>query len=231
MSDIIKCCACKDYKQTSDFYANRNSKSGFATRCKNCFFIDRRKYHESNYIHLDGEIWLPITGYEGFFSCSNMGRIRSEERVKIKSNGAISTTFTKILIGATTRKGYSSVYLYREGKGRSFMSHRLVATEFLKKRDESCINVNHIDGVKKNNKISNLEWVTPSENSRHAYRLGLSLPKKGKEHFNAKKVLNTKTMEVFFTIKDAAISLNVSRSSLEHKLKGRHKNNTDLILL
>ena len=81
----------------------------------------------------------------------------------------------------TNRSGYKYVNLARNGKYKSKTVHRLVAEAFLPDFDAS-LSVNHIDGVKTNNRLSNLEMVTPLENAQHAQRLGLTKALCGEEH-------------------------------------------------
>jgi hypothetical protein len=64
------------------------------------------------------------------------------------------------------------VYLYSNGKGMNRKVHRLVATAFLES-DSERDHINHKNGIKDDNRVCNLEWCTPSENTRHAYANGL----------------------------------------------------------
>lgn len=75
------------------------------------------------------------------------------------------------LIGGSTLAGYRSVSLRHAGKQAQKLTHRLVAEAFLP-NPEQLPQVNHIDGDKKNNAVTNLEWVTPSQNMKHAYAIG-----------------------------------------------------------
>ena len=70
------------------------------------------------------------------------------------------------------KNGYHRVYLTIEGKRKSFSVHRLVALAYIP-NPANKPDVNHMDGNKSNNAKSNLEWVTKSENQKHAYRNGL----------------------------------------------------------
>lgn len=72
--------------------------------------------------------------------------------------------------------GYLSVKLWIKGKTKNVQVHRVVAKAFIEnKNNYPC--VNHIDGDKTNNSITNLEWCSYSQNSRHAYKIGLRIPK------------------------------------------------------
>ena len=112
------------------------------------------------------EIWKDIQGYEGLYQVSNYGRIRSFKRMK---NNKEARQF-KLTPNST---GYISVGLRKNGKKILYQVHRLVAESFIP-NPENKPQVNHIDGNKTNNHISNLEWVTASENTQHAYKMGLA---------------------------------------------------------
>ena len=74
--------------------------------------------------------------------------------------------------------GYLRVELRKGKKGKLFLIHRLVLKAFLY---ESNLEVNHIDGIKGNNKLENLEYATSSENQKHAYKIGLQTALKGEK--------------------------------------------------
>ena len=112
------------------------------------------------------EIWLPIPGYEGYYEASNFGNIRSVERhVPVQKPGCKPhTTFkkSKVLLPAKDKKGYERVGLTKNGKTAKV--HRLVAQTFISNPFNKP-EVNHINGVKDDNRVENLEWVTSKENS------------------------------------------------------------------
>ena len=69
-------------------------------------------------------------------------------------------------------RGYITVDLFRDGKRHSFTMHRLVALTFIP-NPNSLPFINHINGIKTDNRIENLEWCTASENSKHSFKIGL----------------------------------------------------------
>ena len=119
------------------------------------------------------EIWKDIEGYEGYYQVSNLGRIKRLERIG-KSDKHMGD---RILSLNQPKSPYLIVRLAVESdnffKDKNFTVHKLVASAFLPKI-EGKNEVNHIDGNKKNNCASNLEWVSRSENMKHAYETGLA---------------------------------------------------------
>jgi len=107
------------------------------------------------------ENWKPIAGYKGIYEISNFGQIK---RVA-KGPGTKPGTIIKPWIRS---EGYSYHDLNKNGKRRHFRTHTLVAKAFIGPPPTKKHQINHIDGNKQNNKVDNLEWVTPSENQRHA---------------------------------------------------------------
>ena len=123
------------------------------------------------------EIWKDIIGYENLYQVSNLGNVKSlcfGARNKRKSN------ITRLLKTNSNNFGYLKVELYKDGKSKIKYVHRLVAEAFIPNPDQKP-QVNHIDGNKANNTLSNLEWVTSSENLSHACKTGLRIsPMHGK---------------------------------------------------
>lgn len=125
-------------------------------------------YYPFGIDNLDGEEWRDIERYEGHYQISNYSRIKSFKNDKI--------TILKPLID---KNGYLQIVFSKNGQHKWFKLHRLVAQAFIP-NPENKPQVNHIDGNKMNNHVSNLEWVSQSENNNHAVNTGLR--KSGGDH-------------------------------------------------
>lgn len=110
------------------------------------------------------ELWRPVVGYEGWYSVSNLGRIRRDRR----GGGSWAGRVLRATVG---NHGYPFVALVKEGIERKRTVHRLVAEAFLGPCPPG-YEVNHRDSDRENPMIDNLEYVTRSENILHAYRHG-----------------------------------------------------------
>lgn len=127
---------------------------------------------------MESEIWKDIPEYEGLYQASNLGRVRSLDRVSIGVRFN-STRKGRILKGRPVRHGYLAIVLY--GKDLSLKNiaiHRVVAITFLDNpENKPC--VNHKNLIKTDNRLENLEWCTHQENMKHAGKNGVMGGTKG----------------------------------------------------
>lgn len=116
----------------------------------------------------------PIPGFEGFYQVTADGRVWSERRTVVRSDGRPMTCGGRWLRTIKHSEGYLSVHVYRGRGMESLLVHRAVALAWLPRpSDDGALEVNHKDGDKARNVDTNLEWVTSGGNKLHAWRSGL----------------------------------------------------------
>src|SRR5438132_404339 len=132
------------------------------------------------------EIWKPVVGYEGLYEVSSLGRVKRVADSFMPSGGVRRKA--PYLLGLhRKRNGYISCLLYGDGVRRDATVHTLVAEAFIGPRPPG-MQVNHRNGIKRDNEDVNLEWCSPKENTAHAHRLGLrkNSKQRGERNGNAK---------------------------------------------
>lgn len=124
------------------------------------------------------EIWKHIEGYEGIYQVSNLGKIKSNERyvrhARYKKD-ALRKKRERILKNIKNGIGYEQVGLRNNEKSKILLVHRLIAKAFIPNPEDKP-QINHKNGIRNDNRLENLEWVTGSENSLHAYSVLKILP-------------------------------------------------------
>lgn len=119
------------------------------------------------------EIWKPVVGYEGLYEVSSYGNVRSLDRVVTKRNGVNHTVVGRVLSERISNKGYRIASIRDAHKQpKTYSVHRLVMEAFCGKRPVGK-EINHIDGNRLNNRLENLEYVTHTENMKHAFENNL----------------------------------------------------------
>jgi hypothetical protein len=160
------------------------------------------------------EIFKDVIGYEGLYKVSNLGNIKSLKFGK-----------EKILKPRVDRVGYLLMGLWENGVCKMFKIHRLVAKAFIDNPNNKP-QVNHINGLKSDNKIENLELVTASENMQHAYKAGLLFNPKGEKHSHS-KLTNEQVLAIrndIRTHQQIAKDCNVSNSLISDIKRGKRWN-------
>ena len=127
------------------------------------------------------EIWKDIKGFEGLYQVSNLGRVKSLERFRKGANGSLVTVKEKIL-KPLIDKGYYQVCLFKQSNRKAYLVHRLVWSAFNGSIPEG-LQVNHINEIKSDNRLSNLNLMTAKENSNW----GTRNERVSKKNINGKK--------------------------------------------
>lgn len=171
------------------------------------------------------EIWKNVEGFDGDYIVSNYGNIISLRQCK---KGKLLTPYNSY--------GYLMVHLFKYPISKRLKVHRVVALAFLS-NPENKPQVNHINGIKHDNRLENLEWNTSFENQRHAVITGLKTGLKGEKcsfyglkgglNFKCKKVINIKTNQIYDCAKDVSDFLKYSHISFIKQLNGYTVNKTD----
>lgn len=116
------------------------------------------------------EIWKDVPGYEGLYEVSNLGRVKSLSRVVLKKGLYPFKSKTKILKPTIDSYGYAKVAFYVDKSKKVFKVHQLVAMAFLNhKPNGHKLVVNHINFIKDDNKLKNIEVITQRENSNRKH--------------------------------------------------------------
>ena len=133
----------------------------------------------------DIEVWKDIQGYEDKYQISSYGRVRSKERTVDRGKYGLLKVHAKDITLRQKENGYFIVGLYSHNKEKNAYVHRLVAQAFIP-NPNNLPTVNHKDGNKKHNFVSNLEWASYSDNNQHAYNHGLTHSNKNNSHMSKK---------------------------------------------
>lgn len=169
------------------------------------------------------EIWLPVVGYEGYYEISNTGKVRSLDRI-VKCRNVTALKKGKICNFFVRSSEYLSVSLCKDGKAKQYTLHRLLGIHFIPNPDNKPF-INHINGIKTDNRLENLEWSTPKENIQHAWNNKLCTYKKSHYDSVRKEVINNDTGEIYDSIIMAARKLKTSHSTAHRCVNNKYKTN------
>ncbi|MCB9056741.1 MAG: HNH endonuclease [Chitinophagales bacterium] len=164
--------------------------------------------------------WNPVKGFEGYYEINSEGEVRSLDRKVKLTKGKERFYSQRTIAQRIDSQGYATVRLSKDGSTHTKYVHKLVAEAFLV-NSASKKYVNHKNGNKQDNSLSNLEWVTHSENIKHAHASGLINTRK-------QKVINSSTGKVYQSIKGAAKDSNIPYSTLKNYLNGNRTNQSEL---
>lgn len=145
------------------------------------------------------EEYRAIKGFESMYKVSNLGNLMSIDRFIKHSNGGDKFIKGGIKNSRLNKCGYLRSNLKNKGNSYDVLIHRLVAEAFIPNEDNKT-HVNHKNGVKTDNRVENLEWVTDSENKVHAVKLRLIKTKLTDDQaieINKSKLSNRKLAEIY----------------------------------
>lgn len=174
------------------------------------------------------EIWKPIEGFEGYYEVSNLGRVRSLDRIILrhyKSRDKFVKWKGRIMALHLRRDGYPFVDLYKSHKRHEFVVHRLVAMAFVPNPNNRP-EVDHINTIRTDARACNLRWVNRSENNLNPVtNQRMSEARKGK---GCKPVCQYdkigNLIAKYSSISEAAKAIGVHPTTLTHNLQGKHIN-------
>lgn len=182
----IKCYRCKELKSITEFHRDKYSSSGHKGTCKTCLKpnVDKNNLNKSLQLEDDfkaivgqeyndmiskdtsDEIWRDIPRYGGKYQASDLGRIRCTPQVFRTISRLIRTKYY-IVKSSLSNEGYRRVALTnKQGDKRIMGVHRWIMFAFQGEVSED-VQVNHINGVRDDNRLCNLEYVTPRQNNNH----------------------------------------------------------------
>lgn len=173
----------------------------------------------------------PIKGLEEYYAITKCGKVYSMPRKNRKNQYSDTTNLVKLNI---TRNNYTYFKAHvGQQKAKTILLHRALAQTFIP-NPENKEQVNHIDGNKQNNDLTNLEWVTPKENAQHAWQMGLyNDPPKfwkgkyGKDHIQSKPILqydlNGKFIKEYDSTASAVRQTGINRESIKDCLRKKNK--------
>jgi hypothetical protein len=168
------------------------------------------------------EDWKDIPNYEGLYKVSNMGNIKSLYKEYNLPNGGIRKCDEKIMKCGMSGE-YRVVLLFKNGKRKYFYIHRLVASLFILNPD-NLPEVNHKKGIKIDNRSSELEWVTRSQNIKHAYDvLNKKANKNGFDRETKQMSLNGSLVKTFESRNAAAKEMGVTSTAILNCILGKSK--------
>lgn len=152
------------------------------------------------------EIWKDISGYEGLYQVSNLGRVK-----RFFKNGK-----ENFLSGKKDKDGYIEVILSSNQRKKYYRLHRLVADAFVPNL-ENKPQINHKDRNKQNNYADNLEWVTCSENVSHTFSTGRKIHKRPIIQYTR----NMDVVSIWDSIREAGRSLKICEHNINSCCHGR----------
>lgn len=165
------------------------------------------------------KIWKDVVGYEGYYQVNDCGLIKSLERIVNYKENHSGLRKERILKTNITKAGYVHATICIDKMNKTVKAHRLVAIAFIPNPENKPF-VNHINGIKHDNRVNNLEWCTAKENTIHAFKTKLNSGVKGeKSHLSKLKkedIIKIRLMykEGLYSQSKLGIKFNVTQSQI-----------------
>lgn len=174
---------------------------------------------------MNEEIWKDIPGWEGQYQASTWGRIKSVPRKRVKLDGSIWYTKEKLLKPATMRDGYLMVCFNTSATKASYLVHRLIAKTFIP-NPELLTTVNHINEIKTDNRVENLEWASRLQQMNAGTvkdRIRKTMTLRPTCFRRVRQKLNGQIIAIFPTIEAAGMATGTNSTAICMCCKGRRK--------
>lgn len=166
--------------------------------------------------------FVPVIGYEGYYEVNRIGQVKSLARF-VKNGNRYIFRKERILKSIMGNCGYYVVVLCKNSIKKPHTIHRIIAITFIP-NPENKPQVNHINGIKSDNSINNLEWCTSSENSKHAHDTGLQVSTSRIE------VYCSVTNKRWESITECSLDTGIPKMTLSRYLSGKRQNKTSIKL-
>ncbi len=167
------------------------------------------------------EIWKTIEGFEGLYEVSNLGRVRSLDRIRKAGYGSIAKIKGKILVPQNiNHKKYLVVNLYRNEVGKHYLVHRLVANAFIP-NPNNLPEINHKDENPSNNNVSNLEWCDRKYNNLYGTAIERRSRTRGKVVIQCS--INGDEIARYCSAREAARVIGKSQAAISRCCIGKYK--------
>jgi len=161
------------------------------------------------------EVWKDVVGYEGYYKVSNIGNVKSLDRITNQGRRINGVNMKQFL----SHNGYKRVALAKDGLVKKYQVHRLVAIAFIENEMLKPF-INHVDENKTNNCVDNLQWVTSKENNNYGnHNRNVAIAQSRK----IKVIYSDNTYEVWESQSEFARNFGCSVSGVNLVLNGKNK--------
>ena len=192
---------------------NRCLGSGSISLWQELIKVMEEKQHKNTAADQQDEVWKDVVGYEGLYRISNKGTV-----CRLYKNGKVNFMTPRIL------NGYWRVKLCNGNTQKEYFLHRLIAQAFIP-NPENKPEINHINGIKTDNRIENLEWVTRSENAIHATKTGLLKYSEYRYNrardINSKPVMCVETRKIYVSCTEAGKDIKTDAAHIGECISGK----------